>query len=114
MEIELSKKERAKAIYDTGQRTANAMIRGAQVSERTAYRYLAEFKTGGGVERKKYKTRANTKRTSKLVKKVMRKAKDRRRIWSTRAIGSSCGISHITARKTMIERGFFIRVPVDS
>jgi len=40
---------------------------------------------------------------------VIRKARDRRLIWSTRAIGSSAGISHTTARQIMIEKGIKFR-----
>ena len=44
MQIEISPKAKAKAIFDSGQTKATVIARGAGVSERTAFRYLAEFK----------------------------------------------------------------------
>lgn len=106
MEIEIPPKTRAKALYDAGSRTANALMRGANISQATAYRYLAEFKEGGTHERKPYKQRAKPKQTSKIQKKVLQKAKERNRIWSTRAIGSYAGVSHTQARIIMVNHGF--------
>jgi len=105
MEFEIPKKIRAKAIYDAGKTTPAAIARGACVSKRTAYRYISDFKKGKSCERKKYPKRKNYKITSKLQQKVIKKAQDRRHIWSTRAIGSSIGISHTTTRQVLIEKG---------
>ena len=80
MQIEIPKKERAKSLYDAGQRTPIAISRGAGVSDRTARRYIKEFKEGGSHERKPY-PRKMIKRTSKLERKVLKKARDRRQIW---------------------------------
>ena len=105
MEIEISSKTKAKVLFDSGKTSAKQIAKQVKVSDRTAYRYLAEFKEGGTDKRKKYKKRNCPKRTSKLQKKVIQKAKDRQKIWSTREIGNACGISHTLARNVMIEKG---------
>lgn len=105
MEIEMTPKMKAKALYDSGVTTPKAIASRAGVCERTAYRYIASFKAGGSHERKKYKTREKPKQTSKLVQKVLRKAKERRHIWSSRAIAASAGMSHTTACTVMKNKG---------
>lgn len=103
MEIEINPKIRAKALYDANQRTPTSIMRGAQVSRRTAFRYLAEFKKEDPHERPEIQVRKKKKRTSKLEKKVIRKAQERKRIWSTREIGSSVGVSHTTVQLILRE-----------
>jgi len=106
MEIEISPKARAKALYDAGSRSAISLAKGAGVCVRTAYNYLAEFKEGVSCERKNYKPRKKYKRTSKLEQKVIRKAKERKHIYSTRAIGASVGISHTLTQQILKENQF--------
>ena len=101
MEIEISPKTRAKALYDAGCRSPISLARGAGVCVRTAYTYLSEFNNGGSCKRKNYTPREKPKRTSKLEKKVIRKAKERKHIWSTRAIGASEGISHTLTQQIL-------------
>ena len=72
MEIEISPKTRAKVLYDAGCRIPINLTRGVYV--RAAYTYLSEFNNGGLHKRKTYKSREKPKRTSKLEKKVIRKA----------------------------------------
>ena len=79
MQIEIPKKERAKSLYDAGHRTPTAIARGARVCERTARRYIQISKKGNLMNGNLIQ-RKNTKRTSKLEAKVIRKARDRRRI----------------------------------
>jgi len=106
MEIEIPLKLKAKAIFDSGQTKATAIARGAGVSERTAFRYLAEFKEEEPEISKNSQVRRKKKRTSKLEAKVIAKARDRKKIWSTRAIGASVGLSHTTVRTIIVEKGF--------
>ena len=101
MEIEISPKTRAQALYDAGCRSPISLARGAGVCVRTAYTYLSEFNNGGSCKRKNYTPREKPKRTSKLEKKVIRKAKERKHIWSTRAIGASEGISHTLTQQIL-------------
>ena len=80
MQVKLSKKARAKALYDSGRTSITDISRDAGVSERTAFRYLSSFKKGESHERKIYPQRKNTKKTPTIVVQILRLAKDRRSI----------------------------------
>jgi len=94
MQARISPKARAKALYDSGRTSVSQISRGASVSERTAYRYLAAFKKGETHERKNYPQRKNSKKTQDVVNEILRLARDRRRIWSSMAIASKVNLSH--------------------
>ena len=65
-----------------------AIVRSCDVSNLTETRFRSIQ------ERKSYKERKKSKRTSKLISKVTKKAEDRQRIWLRREIGSYAGMSH--------------------
>lgn len=105
MTKKFTQREKAKILWDAGHTTTKSLQRRGKIPERSARRYVREFEDGGSGERKAYKPRRNTKKTPKLVEKVLRKAKDRNKIWSSREIGTSVGASSSLVLHVLHESG---------
>ena len=75
MEIEISSKTKAKVLFDSGKTSAKQIAKQVKVSDRTAYRYLAEFKEGGTDKRKKYKKRNCPKEPQSSKRRLCRRPK---------------------------------------
>lgn len=105
MEIEVPQKTLAKILWNAGHRTTSSLGKRGKIPERTARRYIAEFKAGGTDKRKPYAPRKKTVSTTKLVGKVIRKAKDRAHIWSSRSIGVSENVSHTLVNSILHDHG---------
>ena len=97
----LTQKMRAWVLWEAGFRSASSMERCGKISERSARRYITEFQSGGGWERNEYSPRTKTKQTPKVAKKVIQKAKCRRKVYTSREIGASVGISHTQVQKIL-------------
>src|SRR5688572_2102841 len=76
------------------------------IPERSARRYVSLFSEGQSSNRKSYAPREKPKYTSKAVKKIMKKAKERTKILSLREIEVSCDISHEVARQILHDNDF--------
>ena len=63
MTREIPQKTVAKVLSDIGCRTPGSMKRRANIPERSAERYIKEFREGGDHKRKKYTPRGKTKQT---------------------------------------------------
>jgi len=105
MSEKIPPKMRAQVLYEAGYKTPKSLLRRGGIPVSTGKRYIRDFKEGKSWERKPYAPRKNTKVTPKLVRKVEKKAKDRARIWSSRTIGASEGISHTLAQTIMKDVG---------
>lgn len=101
----ISQKHRAWIIWETGTRSAVTLSAKANIPERTARSYVADFKAGKTWERKPYAPRANTKNVSKVRKEVFRKAQCRTKIYSSRDIGAVVGASHTTVQRILKYNG---------
>jgi hypothetical protein len=102
----IPQKLRAKILYEAGHKTPASLKRRGKIPIRSGSRYISEFNKGGSWERKPYKPRGNIKERSKLTKKIVRKARDRKKIWSSREIASSIGTSDTFVRNVLHESGF--------
>lgn len=101
----ISQKHKAWILWKAGHRTPGALKRKADIPERSGQRYIADFKSGGSWERNAYSPRAQKKTAPKIARKVIQKSRCRTRIYSTRQIGASVGVSHVTVQKILKSRG---------
>ena len=102
----LTQKEKAKVIWDCGNKTPRALMNTANIPLRTAERYASEFRLGGNAERKKYPARKKPAQTTAKVRKVIDKAKNRKRASSLRDMGRTANVSHMTAKRILQNHGF--------
>ena len=103
---EITQKMRAKVLWDAGFRSASSMLRYGGIPQRSAERYIHEFSNGGDYQRKPYSPRNKPKKSLPIIRKVIKKARNRKKIYSLRQIGAHAGISHEHARKILKERQF--------
>lgn len=103
---EITQKMRAKVLWDAGFRSPSSMYRYGKIPQRSAERYIREFSMGGDHNRKAYSPRNKPKKTKGIVKKVVKKASKRDKIYTLRQIGRHAGVSHEQARKILRERQF--------
>lgn len=101
----VSQKQKAWILYQAGNTTSAALQRAGKIPERSAQRYISEFNSGGSWERKAYPERAKTKTVPKVARKVIQKSRWRTRIYSSRDIGASLGISHSTVQRILRYQG---------
>lgn len=101
----LSQKQRAFILWKAGICTSASLQRHCKISPRTARYYIAEFNSGGTGERRDYSPRKSSKIVPQVVRKIIRKAKSRTKILSTRQIGISVGLSHTTVQAVLKFRG---------
>jgi hypothetical protein len=106
MEIELTQKEKARILFDAGHCTTKALSSRGNIPERSARRYVALFSEGQSSNRKNYAPREKSKYTSKIERKVIRKAQERTKVLSLREIGAFCGISHELTRQILRDNDF--------
>ena len=84
---EIPQKIVAKVLWDIGFRSAGSMKCRANIPQRSAERYIKQIKEGQDHKRKKYSSRAKPLQTPQIVRKTIRKAKNRGKIKSLREIG---------------------------
>jgi len=106
MEIELTQKEKAKILFEAGHCTTKALSARGNIPERSARRYVSLFSEGQSSNRKSYAPRERPKYTSKIERKVIKKAEERTKTLSLREIGTFCGISHELTRQILKDNGF--------
>lgn len=94
METEIPQKLRAQVLFEAGHRTPKSLERRGGIPERTARRYIAEFNEGGDWTRKEYTPRLKRKQSPRIIKKVIVKAVQRTKAYSSRGIGHDVGASH--------------------
>lgn len=105
MNEKISQKVRAKVLWDAGHRTPASMKRRGNIPERSAKRYIADFKEGGSHERKAYTPRKKEKKNSRLVEKMIKKAKERGKVYSSRDIAALVNTSHTHVCTVLKENG---------
>ena len=98
MAKEFPQKLRAWILWEAGHRTPKSMRRRGSISERTAEKYIADFRRGGTWERNPYPQRYKPKQAPKVVNKVTKKAKGQKRINSLASIAKFAGVSPSQAR----------------
>ena len=101
----ISQKQKAWILWEARHRTWGALKRKGNIPERTARRYIADFKAGGSWERNIYSPRTKKKTAPKIARKVIQKSKCRIKIHSSRDIGASLGISHSTVQRILKFKG---------
>ena len=106
MTREIPQKTVAKVLWDIGFRSPGSMKRRADIPQRSAERYIKQFREGQSHQRKKYSRRVKHQQSPQILRKTIRKARDRRKIHSLREIGKEAGVSHTQARIILKENGF--------
>ena len=96
----------AKVLYDCGISRPASIQRMSGIPERTARLYIKDFNEGKDHERKKYKTRTKPAQTPENVRKVIAKARNRKKIRSLKDIGRETGVSSETARRILKKKSF--------
>jgi hypothetical protein len=104
--MDIPQRVRAKVLWDGGHRTAKALETRGKIPQRTGRLYISEFNRGEDHNRRPYSKRNNPKQTPKIVAKVLKKARDRDKIYSLRDIGTSTGVCAETARKILKNNEF--------
>lgn len=99
-------KLRAWILWEAGHRTPKSLFRRGKIPIRSGERYIAEFKADGNWERKLYRQRIKPKQNATIVRKVITKARNRKKIYSLKKIGRSAGVSPKTAQRILRLKGF--------
>ena len=77
-----------------------------KIPQRSTERYIKSFKEGGDHQRKKNLPRKSVKQSSVLIRKAIKKAKDRDKILTSREIGNELDISHTHTKSILKKSGF--------
>ena len=85
---------------------AKSLLRRGKIPVRSAERYVAEFRSGNDWKRKAYPTRVKPQQTGRIRRKAVKRAKNRRKTFSTREIGTGISVSARTTRRIMKVEGF--------
>ena len=81
------------------------MMRRVKIPQCSAKRYIKSFKEGGP-SKKKNRPRKSVKQSSVLIRKAIKKAKDRDRILTSREIGNELDVSHTHVQSMLKKSGF--------
>lgn len=102
----ITQKMRAWVLWEAGHCTPKSMLRRGKIPIRSAERYITEFRDGGNWERKPYSKRTKPQQTRRIIRKVVTKAKDRKRIHSLRHIGRHARVSPRTTGRILHRQNF--------
>jgi len=105
MEEEITPKIRLQVLFQTGVTSPLTLSNTLGMSLRTAERYVSKLRRGENLDRKPYSQRAG-KVTANVRAQVIRKAVKCKKVKSSRQIGNSVGLSHISVLSILDERGF--------
>ena len=103
---EISASVRAEVLWDAGHRTPKSLMRRGNIPLRTAERYISKLRKGESLECKQYTRRAKPSKTPQLVRKVIKKANNRRHAWTSREIGSKTRTSHTQVQRILNDNGY--------
>ena len=105
MTKEIPQKVRVKVLWDAGFRSPGSLKRRGKIPEGSAFCYISEFKNGGYHNRKYYPKRKKPSQAVQVVRKVLKKAKDRKKIRSLRDIEREVGIGKDSVREILKGKG---------
>lgn len=104
--IKITQKMRAWVLWEAGHRTAKSMLRRGKIPIRSAERYISEFRDGGDWRRKDYSPRVKPQQTKKKIRKVVIKARSRKKIYSLKQMGRYADVSPRTAKRILKSQMF--------